>query len=106
MCVCLVSHVQSFATSWTIAHQAPLVHEDSSGKNIGTGSHALLQGIFPTQGSNPGSLIADSLLSESPGKPRNVNIILKLSVVCGLILSVRRPPSNVRYKREKMNKWG
>ena len=29
------------------------VHEDSPGKNIGVGYHALLQGIFPTQGSNP-----------------------------------------------------
>ena len=28
------------------------VHGDSSGKNIGVGCHALLQGIFPTQGSN------------------------------------------------------
>ena len=27
---------------------------DSPGKNIGVGCHALLQGIFPTQGSNPG----------------------------------------------------
>ena len=30
------------------------VHGDSPGKNTGVGSHALLQGIFPTQGSNPG----------------------------------------------------
>ena len=29
------------------------VHEDSPGKNTGAGCHALLQGIFPTQGSNP-----------------------------------------------------
>ena len=29
------------------------VHEDSPGKNIGVGCHFLLQGIFPTQGSNP-----------------------------------------------------
>ena len=29
-----------------------LVHGDSPGKNIGLGCHALLQGIFPTQGSN------------------------------------------------------
>ena len=29
------------------------VHWDSPGKNIGVGGHALLQGIFPTQGSNP-----------------------------------------------------
>ena len=30
------------------------VHGDSSGKNTGEGCHALLQGNFPTQGSNPG----------------------------------------------------
>ena len=29
-------------------------HEDSPGKNTGVGCHALLQGIFPTQGSYPG----------------------------------------------------
>ena len=30
------------------------VHGDSPGKNTGVGCRALLQGIFPTQGSNPG----------------------------------------------------
>ena len=30
------------------------VHGDSPGKNTGVGCYALLQGIFPTQGSNPG----------------------------------------------------
>ena len=30
------------------------VYGDSPGKNIGVGCHSLLQGIFPTQGSNPG----------------------------------------------------
>ena len=29
------------------------VHGDSPGSNTGVNSHALLQGIFPTQGSNP-----------------------------------------------------
>ena len=29
------------------------VHGDSPGKNNGVGCHAFLQGIFPTQGSNP-----------------------------------------------------
>ena len=29
------------------------VHGNSPGKNTGVGCHALLQGIFPTQGSNP-----------------------------------------------------
>ena len=32
------------------------VYGDSPGKNIGMGCHFLLQGIFPTQGSNPGLL--------------------------------------------------
>ena len=30
------------------------VHGDSPGKNAGVGCHALLQGIFRTQGPNPG----------------------------------------------------
>ena len=30
------------------------VHGDSPGKNTGVGCHTLLQGIFPTQGLNPG----------------------------------------------------
>ena len=30
------------------------IHGDSPGKNIGVDCHALLQGIFPTQGLNPG----------------------------------------------------
>ena len=32
------------------------VHGDSSGKKTGVDCHALLQGIFPTQGPNPGLL--------------------------------------------------
>ena len=40
------------------------VHGDSPGKNTGVGCHLLLQGLFPTQGLNPGLL-----LSEPPGEP-------------------------------------
>ena len=32
----------------------PSVLGDSAGKNTGVGCHPLLQGLFPTQGSNPG----------------------------------------------------
>ena len=38
-----LSRVQLFATPW-----------NSPGQNTGVGSRSLLQGIFPTQGSNPG----------------------------------------------------
>ena len=54
-----------FAALWTVAHG-----KNSPGKNPGVGSHSLLQGIFLTQGLNPGSpaLQADSLPYEPPGK--------------------------------------
>ena len=38
-------------TTWTIVCFS--VHGDSPGKNTRVGCHALLQGIFPTQGLNP-----------------------------------------------------
>ena len=47
----MLSHVQLFATPWTVAHWAPL-SMDFPGKNTGVGCHALLQRIFSTQGSN------------------------------------------------------
>ena len=47
------SHVPLFATPWTVARQAPLSTEISRGKNTGVSCHSLLQGIFPTQESNP-----------------------------------------------------
>ena len=39
------------------------VHRDSPGKNTGVCCHALLQGKFPTQGSNPGLCIAGELFT-------------------------------------------
>ena len=39
-----------------------LIHGDSPGQNIGVGCHALLQGIFPTQGLNPGLLHCRQIL--------------------------------------------
>ena len=38
------------------------VHGDSPGKNTGVGCHAFLQGIFPTQGLNPGLLYCKWIL--------------------------------------------
>ena len=58
---------------WTVAHPAPHTW-NSPGKNTGVGCHAFLQGIFPTQGSNPHLLgllhwQAGSLPLAPPGKP-------------------------------------
>ena len=38
------------------------VHGDSPGKNTGVGCHTFLQGIFQTQGSNPGLLYCRHIL--------------------------------------------
>ena len=53
------------------------VHRDSPGKNTGEGRHALFQGIYPNQGSNPCLLCLlrwqiSSLLLASLGKPPSI----------------------------------
>ena len=56
VCVCVCVHAFSrvwlFAASLTVAHET-LLSMDFPGKNTGAGYCFLLQGIFPTQGSNP-----------------------------------------------------
>ena len=56
---------------------------NSPSQNTGVGSLSLLQGIFPTQGSNPvflhcrrilPALQADSLPAEPQGKPKNTGV--------------------------------
>ena len=48
---------------------------NSPGQNTVMGSHSLLQGIFPTQGSNPSPTFqADSFTAEPSGKPKNTGV--------------------------------
>ena len=51
----LLSFVRLFATLWTVRIRL-LCSWDSPGKNTEVGSHALLQGMSPILGSNPGLL--------------------------------------------------
>ena len=69
------SSVQLLVTLWAVAHQVPLLM-NSPGKNTGVGCHALLQGIFTTQGLNPCLLYllhwqAGSLSLALAGKPQD-----------------------------------
>ena len=71
VCVCmLVSHVQLFATPWTVACQAPLSMEFTR-QEYWSGLPFPSPGDLPDPGIELGSpaFQADSLLSESPGKP-------------------------------------
>ena len=66
------------------------VHGDSPGKNTGSGCHALLQGIFPTQGSNLclWSLLhwqVCSLPLAPPGKPMwNIKMLEQIRLISPL----------------------
>ena len=74
------------AQSWTITRQAPLSMEFSR-QEYWVGSHSLLQGIFLTQGANPGlpHSLPDSLPAEPPGKP---NFFVALFLGLTLILFI------------------
>ena len=63
--VCVLSCfscVQLCATLWSVAHRH-LYPWDSPVKNTGVGCHALLQGIFLTQGLNPCPALAGGFLA-------------------------------------------
>ena len=77
MCVCITVHCYLVAKSClTLCNPMDCsppgfsVYEIFPGKNTGVGSHFLLQGIFPNQGSNPRLLCwqADFFTAEPPGK--------------------------------------
>ena len=53
--------VRLFVNPWIVACQAPL-SRDFPGKNTGVGCHFFLQGIFPTQRSNPHLLLCRLIL--------------------------------------------
>ena len=62
VCVCAGACMLCLVAQWCPTLGDPMdcslpgssVHRDSPDKNTRVGCHALLQGIFPTQGSNPG----------------------------------------------------
>ena len=61
--LCLVSpSCPILCKSMDCSPPGSFVHRDSPGKNTGVHCHALLQGIFPTQGSNPGLLYCSQTL--------------------------------------------
>ena len=90
------------------------------GQSSGVDSLSFLQGIFPTQGSNPGlpHLQADSLPAEPQGKPNNIEVLLQQIfraqessqglLCCRQILfqlSHQRSLEDGSLINEQMNKW-
>ena len=75
LCCAVLSHsVESTLCNLVdCSPQGSYVHGDSPGKNTRMGCHALLQGIFPTQGSKPGLLNCRSILYNlsHQGRPKS-----------------------------------
>ena len=81
-----------FATPWTVAYQAPLSW-DFPGNSTGVDCHFPLQGIFPTQGSNPGLSDCRQMLYRlthrgSQGQYK------KLCICILMLMSLRRFPGS------------
>ena len=71
--LCLVAHsCPTLCDPKDCSPPGSSVHGDSTGKNTEVGCHALLQGVFPTQGSNPGHLHCGQILHHlsHQGRPR------------------------------------
>ena len=77
VCVKLLSHVQLFATPWTVARQAPL-SMGFSRQEYWSGLPWPSPGDLPNPGIKPGSpaLQADALSSEPPGRGYKPHLIL------------------------------
>ena len=87
--LCLVA--QSCPTLWDSMDCSPpgfSVHGDSPGKNTGVSCHALLQGIFPTQGSNTQAshIVGGFLTVWATRKPNNTGVG-SLSLFRGIFLT-------------------
>ena len=50
---------------------------NSPGQNTGVGSCSLLQGILPSQGSNPGRIVGDSFTSWATREAHEVSKVVK-----------------------------
>ena len=89
----LTQSCPTFATPWSPSGSS--VHGDSPGKNIGVSCHALLQGIFPTQGSNLHFLHllhwqVGSLSLVPPGNPDNQHITREIITIANTELLLIR----------------
>ena len=78
---------ESFNHLWLFVTPGSFVHGNSPGKNTGVDGHALLQGIFLTQGSNPSLLgflhwQAGSLPLAPPGKPNSPLTLSFFDSIC------------------------
>ena len=109
----LLTPVQLFGTSETVAHQTPLSMEFCS-KNTGVGCHSLLHGIFPILGWNLGLLHWGRILYHWGTREALNRVVLSAYVRLLLfLLAILIPACNssspafcMMYSAYKLNKQG
>ena len=103
MCVCMLSCfscVRLCATLWTVAPQAPLSMGILQARIVEC--IALLQGMFPIQGSNPGLPHCRQILYLSPGK---TNKLYQFSSVAQSCLILCDPMNCSQASLSITNSW-
>ena len=98
----LLSHAQLFATPWTVACTKLLSPWDFPGKSTGLACHFLLQGIFLTQGSDPGLPYCTQTLYHlshqgSPGLQSRGSQRIGYSLVTNIFTSLGGRSKNICY---------
>ena len=94
----LLSHVQFFATPWTITHQTPLTMEFSR-QEYGRGLPFPPPGYLPDSGIKSASPVSPALASRydttmPPGKPPVIVMVLSKLLRC-MYLSFSEVPSHI-----------
>ena len=94
------SHIRLFVTPWTVAYQGFSVHGIFQARVLEWGCHFLLQGIFLTQGSNPGlPHCRQMLLPSEPGKSEERQIPKQIHSFINIVYEKHFPKKNARFEK-------
>ena len=95
MYMCLVTQMcLTFCNPMDCSPPGSSVNRDSPGQNTGVGCHALLQGIFPTHGSNPGLLHCKWILYQLSYQGNTQNALASFLNPCFLLHTTFTPLAN------------
>ena len=82
------------------------VHWDSPGKNSGVGHHALFQGIFPTQGSNPHLMHCRQILHPLSHQGSPIIIICNIYCIVSIYIQHGKCSICIATSKHHTNLWG
>ena len=81
------------------------VHAGSPGKNTGVGCHALLQGAFPIQGSNPVFHIAGGFFTTWSTREAKITILMGCKVMLCTLCSFAKSVYALKWHHRVLLPW-